>query len=186
MLSSGRTLRKQNVCGTHIAVHALSGDEKEQVVSVAFRRESDEEHLEPRFELPIPAGPNLVTGRGKRLIDEKVVALAAAIAGGADETRLAELRRDLRYWHTRQTTAELAPPSGDGRIGIGARVTFRLNGAARTITIVGADEADPAAGLIGFAAPLAQALIGGEAGERVDFAGRADAIEIVEVAVGEG
>ncbi len=33
-------------------------------MSVAFRRESDEEHKEPRFELPIPPGPNLVTERG--------------------------------------------------------------------------------------------------------------------------
>ena len=33
-------------------------------MSVAFRRDSDEEHLEPKFELPIPAGPNLVTLRG--------------------------------------------------------------------------------------------------------------------------
>jgi len=30
-------------------------------MSVAFRRESDEEHLEPKFELPVPPGPNFVT-----------------------------------------------------------------------------------------------------------------------------
>ena len=34
-------------------------------MSVAFRRDCDEEHLEPKFELPIPVGPNLVTGRGE-------------------------------------------------------------------------------------------------------------------------
>ena len=60
-------------------------------------------------------------------------------------------------------------------------MSFRLNGAARTITIVGADEAEPAARLIGFASPLAQALIGAEAGERIDFAGRPDAIEVLAV-----
>ena len=38
-------------------------------MSVAFRRESDEEHKEPRFELPIPAGPNLVTEDGPKVID---------------------------------------------------------------------------------------------------------------------
>ena len=37
-------------------------------MSVAFRRESDEEHLEPKFELPIPPGPNLVTERGLALV----------------------------------------------------------------------------------------------------------------------
>jgi hypothetical protein len=26
-------------------------------MSVAFRRESDDEHMEPKFELPIPPGP---------------------------------------------------------------------------------------------------------------------------------
>ena len=40
-------------------------------MSVAFRRESDEEHLEPKFELPIPPGPNLVTDRGFALIQAR-------------------------------------------------------------------------------------------------------------------
>ena len=41
-------------------------------MSVAFRRESDEEHLEPKFELPIPPGPNVVTQRGYHLIGARV------------------------------------------------------------------------------------------------------------------
>jgi hypothetical protein len=49
-------------------------------MSVAFRRESDDEHLEPRFELPIPPGPNLVTTRGRALIDERVADLESALA----------------------------------------------------------------------------------------------------------
>ena len=44
-------------------------------MSVAFRRESDEEHKEPKFELPLPPGPNLVTPRGLALIEAKVVEL---------------------------------------------------------------------------------------------------------------
>ena len=47
-------------------------------MSVAFRRESDEEHLEPKFELPIPPGPNLVTARG--------LALIAVLVGAAMRT----------------------------------------------------------------------------------------------------
>lgn len=78
-------------------------------MSVAFRRESDEEHLEPKFELPIPAAPNLVTRAGKRLIEERIAALEAAIAG-ADATASEGLRRDLRYWQTRRTTAVVSPP----------------------------------------------------------------------------
>ena len=147
-------------------------------MSVAFRRESDEEHLEPKFELPIPPGPNLVTARGLGLIAARVAELEAEVAAATDEEQVKALRRDLRYWHTRHATAEVAPPPGES-VGIGSRVTFRLNGATRTISIVGGDEADPAAGLIGFQAPLAQALIGAEPGELLPFAGRDDAIELV-------
>ncbi len=52
-------------------------------MSVAFRRESDDEHLEPRFELPIPAGPNLVTAAGPALIAARVAELEAAAAAAS-------------------------------------------------------------------------------------------------------
>ena len=149
-------------------------------MSVAFRRESDEEHKEPRFELPLPAGPNLVTARGLALIGEKVAEIEAAIAAEVEEEPRELLKRELRYWHTRQTTAEIAPPPEEDVVGIGSRVRIRLAGMERLIDVVGHDEADPAADRIAFAAPLAQALIGAEAGEKVDFNGRAEAIEILE------
>lgn len=139
-------------------------------MSVAFRRESDEEHKEPRFEIPLPAGPNLVTARGRALLDAKVLEIEAAVAAAGDDTR-EELKRELRYWHTRQTTAEIAPPPEDGVVGIGSRVTVRTNKAKRRLEIVGADEADPATGRVGFQAPLAQALMHAEVGEQVDFNG---------------
>lgn len=150
-------------------------------MSVAFRRESDEEHKEPRFELPIPPGPNLVTPRGLALIRAQVAHFRAlAAAATLDDARtLAE--RDLRYWATRETTAELAAPAAGDRVGIGTRVAFTLNGAAREIEIVGFDEGDPAAGRIAFAAPLARAMIGAEVGETVDFGGTSDAIEIMSI-----
>ncbi|MEN2787612.1 GreA/GreB family elongation factor [Sphingomonas qilianensis] len=150
-------------------------------MSVAFRRDSDEEVLEPKFEMPIAPGPNLVTARGLRLLGEKVIEVEAAVAAATDDGARDELKRTLRYWHTRQTTAELAPVPAEGLIGIGSRVTVRMNKAERVIHIVGGDEADPAAGLIGFQAPLPQALIGAEVGERVEFNGVADAIEILAI-----
>lgn len=152
-------------------------------MSVAFRRESDEEHLEPKFELPIAPGPNLVTPRGLALIEAKVAELKAALAATADDDAREVVKRELRYWHTRRATAEIAPAPLDSEAGIGSRVTFRLGGAARTITIVGGDEADPATGRIGFQAPLARAMLGGSAGESADFNGVVDAIEIVAVEV---
>jgi transcription elongation GreA/GreB family factor len=151
-------------------------------LSVAFRRDSDEEHKEPRFELPIPVGPNLVTANGLAQIEARVAALEALVAGEADEARLEPAKRELRYWRTRLATARLAPPPTGDEVAFGSRVTFRHDGALRSIAIVGDDEADPAAGRISFSAPLARALIGAGAGDLVDFAGKPEALEVVEVA----
>ncbi|ATY33608.1 GreA/GreB family elongation factor [Sphingomonas psychrotolerans] len=150
-------------------------------MSVAFRRDSDEEHKEPKFEIPLPAGPNLVTARGLALIEAKVVELEAAIAAETAEEPREVLRRERRYWNTRRSTAEIAPPPEEGVVGIGSRVRIRLAGKARVIDVVGNDEADPHADRLAFSAPLANALLGAEAGERVDFNGRPEAIEILEV-----
>lgn len=150
-------------------------------MSVAFRRESDEEHKEPRFELPLPPGPNLVTTAGLKLAEARVAELEAQVAAETDEPALADAQRSLRYWRTRLATAELAPPPPADEAAFGSRVTFRLNGAERSVDIVGDDEADPANGKIAFSAPLARALIGAGPGDWSDFNGEADAIELVSV-----
>jgi transcription elongation GreA/GreB family factor len=150
-------------------------------MSVAFRRESDEEHLEPKFELPIPPGPNFVTPRGLALIRARVDELETAASAEADEEARKVVERDLRYWRTRLATAESAPAPAEGEAGIGSQVTFRLAGKERSLTITGHDEADPDAGLIAFSAPLARALMGAAAGDFADFNGREEAIEILAV-----
>jgi transcription elongation GreA/GreB family factor len=150
-------------------------------LSVAFRRESDEEHKEPRFELPLPPGPNLVTKRGLKQILARVGALEAQVAGESDEAAREALKRELRYWRTRQSTAEVAPEPDGAQVAFGTRVTIRLNGAERTLSIVGDDEADPDRGLISFSAPLARALLGAEPGEQVAFAGKEAAVEILGI-----
>ena len=152
-------------------------------MSVAFRRESDEEHLEPRFELPIPPGPNLVTERGLALIGERIAALEARNAAAADEAARAPLQRDLRYWTARQLSAELAPLPAGGSSPSRRIRPCRLRGTEKTFRIVGDDEADPAAGLLSFNAPLARAMLGAEPGDLLPFAGEDDAIEIVAIAV---
>ena len=150
-------------------------------MSVAFRRESDEEHKEPRFEIPLPPGPNVVTARGLAAIEAQVDALEAEVAAEPEEARLEQAKRELRYWRTRLATASVAPvPTGD-EVAFGSRVRFRYGGEERVIDIVGHDEADPTAGSIAFTAPLARAMIGAGAGDLVDFAGEAEAIEIIEV-----
>lgn len=156
-------------------------------MSVAFRREGDDEHLEPKFEIPIPPGPNLVTPRGLALISAKVAEIEATIAqlviDGAEQARIDFAKRDLRYWQTRQITAELVPvPSGES-VEIGTTVTFRHHGKERVLTITGDDEADPAAGRIAFSAPLARALLGAERGELLELAGKPDALEVLAIVV---
>jgi len=141
-------------------------------VSVAFRRESDEEHLEPRFERPVPPGPNPVTPRGLHLIEAAVQALEA---GPRDEAAT----RDLRYWRQRLATAEVMPAHGGDEAGFGARVRFRRGGTEQVVRIVGHDEAEAGGDGIGFAAPLARALMGAGEGDVVRL-GR-DAIEVLGV-----
>ena len=151
-------------------------------MSVAFRRESDDEHKEPEYELPIPVGANLVTPRGLRLLSEEAARIEAAVANETDADARKKLQRRLRYVHTRHATAEVQAPPADDIVGIGSRVRYTLNGAERAVTIVGHDEADPAAGCIAFTAPLGRALMGAEAGESVAFQGREDAITILSTA----
>lgn len=152
-------------------------------MSVAFRRESDDEHMEPKFELPIPPGPNWVTARGLRLTREKVAALEEIDTGAMEEDAAKKHKRLLRYWRTRLATAELRPVPDGQAVAFGTRVTYRLNGREKAVTIVGDDEADPNEGLISFTSPLARAMMDAEVGERVDFSGKVDAIEIVGVEV---
>lgn len=154
-------------------------------MSVAFRREGDDEHLEPKFELPIPPGPNLVTARGLAQIAARVTELEAQIPALTDEAALTAARRQLRYWRTRQASAQPMPRPDGACVAFGCTVTLALNGAPRTITLVGDDEADPAAGRLAFSAPLARAVMAAEVGERIDFAGRTGAIEILTISVDE-
>ena len=82
-------------------------------MSVAFRRDSDEEHLEPRFELPIPPGPNLVTPRGYALIAARVAEIEAQLRSEPGEDERKAMLRDARYWRSRLTSAQVVPaPSG--------------------------------------------------------------------------
>jgi hypothetical protein len=138
-------------------------------MSVAFRRESDEDHLEPKFELPLPPGPNLVTSRGLALIEARVVELETCLANPLPEEERKAVLRDARYWRARQASAQLGPvPSGES-VAFGTRVTFERDGQSRTIEIVGHDESDPATARIGFNAPLVRALLGSEVGDEVDM-----------------
>ncbi|WP_295531630.1 GreA/GreB family elongation factor [Novosphingobium sp. Chol11] len=152
-------------------------------MSVAFRRESDEEHLEPKFAQPIPPGPNLVTAAGMAQIEAQAVRLEAELGAASDEAAITALKRDLKYWQARRASAEIQPPASGAKVEFGTRVRFLLKGTARTVEIVGSDEADPAHVRLAFTAPLARALMGAEAGEALDFNGAEGAIEVLGIEV---
>lgn len=148
-------------------------------MSVAFRREGDDEHKEPKFDIPLPPGPNLVTARGLAIIRAKVAELEAALEAASDDEARNAVRRDLKYWRTRETSAEIAPIPDEEEVAFGSRVTYRLGGKTATVDLVGSDEADPPAS-IPFTAPLAQALIGLAGGESDMFGER----EVIVVSTG--
>jgi transcription elongation factor GreB len=126
-------------------------------MSKAFTKEDDaEQPVVVRHRPPLPEGtPNYITPRGLEI-------LRAELAAAEPGARRLELER-------RVGSAVIAvPPADRGEIRFGARVTMRDDGnAIRQVRIVGVDEAEPAAGLIAFAAPLARALLGRHVGDSV-------------------
>ena len=136
-------------------------------MSRAFVREPDgSEPPEPLAERPVPPGPNPVTAEGLARIDAELSRLRALPS--LDPMQ----QRDLHYWQQRRAAAQLTPAPAGEAVGYGSWATVAGLGAApRRLRIVGEDEADPAAGLIGWRAPLALALDGAEPGDEVEGPG---------------
>ena len=154
-------------------------------MSRAFVKEDDGSRPEVLPEHPVSAAPNLVTARGLQLIAAKIAQIEAELEAAADEARTARLRRDLRYWALRHATARLtAPAPDDPVVQFGSRVTYAgEDGVARTVTITGEDEADPAAGRLAYTAPVARALTGAAAGGSVTVTLRGQPVELEVIAV---
>ncbi len=155
-------------------------------MSRAFVREDDQIPPEPPPELKVSNLPNWVTPQGLRMIDAKIDALQAALAEGPGEADAAWIRRDQRYWTHQRASAQLAPPlpKDADTVAFGARVTIaRGDGPRETLDIVGEDEADPTAGKVSWASPLARALMGASVGEVVEFGDRDPPAEIEVLAI---
>lgn len=156
-------------------------------MSRAFVKEVDDAPEPPPLERTPSGAPNLVTPRGARLIDETVAALEAALADATGEEE-ARLRRDLRYWTLRRSTAQLVEPDPQpSEAGFGTRVTIRRGILVSDVLIVGEDEAEPAKGRIAWTAPLARAVEGAERGDVVELeaGGRIEEVRVLAVARGE-
>jgi transcription elongation factor GreB len=142
-------------------------------VSKAFTKDDRaDEPVVVRHRSPLPDGvPNYVTRRGLR-------ALRAELAAVEPGARRSELERRI-------AAAVPAPPPADrDDIRFGAHVRLRdRNGDVRQVQIVGVDEANPAAGLVAFVAPLARALLGRRVGDPVTVRapGGAEELEVLAV-----
>jgi transcription elongation GreA/GreB family factor len=154
-------------------------------MSRAFVKEDDGSRPEALPEIQVSSAPNLVTPRGLRRIEARIAEIEAGLADGPDEAATARLRRDLRYWQLRHATARLtAPDPEDPAVQFGSRVTYRTeDGDARTVILVGEDEADPADGRIPYPAPVARALLGALAGQSVTVTLRGAPVELEVLAV---
>jgi transcription elongation GreA/GreB family factor len=136
-------------------------------------------------ERPVSAMPNLVTPSGLAAIEAEVTRLETRLAAlTAEDTARLALARDLRYWRSRRATAQLTePPATPDEVAFGTTVTLRrANGATQRYRIVGEDEANPAAGLLSWASPVAQALLGAAPGELVETGGGRPAMTVLEIA----
>ena len=76
------------------------------------------------------------------------------------------------------------PSGADGRVAFGARVTIEeADGRTTSYELVGPDEADLAARQISIASPVAQALLGKRAGDRVVLRRPRGNLEVTVVSV---
>jgi transcription elongation GreA/GreB family factor len=153
-------------------------------MSRAFVKEDADAPEPPLPERPISTAPNRVTPRGAALIAQTIAALEDELARTTDEAAAALIRRDWRYWHSRHASMQViaANPTPEV-VGFGTRVTIRRGSTESAVTIVGEDEAEPAAGRIAWTAPLARALENAEVGDTVELVagGRSEPITVVAI-----
>jgi len=159
-------------------------------LSVAFTKE---ESAETAAELLLPdrivsPHPNLVTEAGLKALEFQLQQARDAYEATATIEDVNERRRqaatplrDARYLAERVRTAQMiADPTSTETVAFGHTVTFRReDGRVQRYRIVGEDEADPKAGSISFASPVARLLMGKSVGDVVGAQGQE--IEIVAI-----
>ena len=147
----------------------------------AFVKEPDEGAPDEGLpERQVSEHTNYVTPAGLRQLQEKIGELEQRrldLRDKAEDDALAReqldfVDRDLRYFTTRLESAVLVDLSRQPRrmVKFGAAVTVKeKDGASRTFTIVGEDEADPAIGKLSYVSPLAEALLDKRVGAKIHW-----------------
>jgi len=160
-------------------------------LSVAFTKEESAETASETLlpDRPISPHPNLVTDAGLKALEVKLAEAREAYEAAQHLEDVNERRRqaaiplrEVRYLSERVRTAQLVPaPGSKDLVAFGSTVTFsRDDGRVQTYRIVGEDEADPKAGSISFASPVARSLMGKAVGDVVTSAGHE--LEITAIA----
>jgi transcription elongation GreA/GreB family factor len=140
-------------------------------VSRAFVKETDET-FESLPDRPISKHQNLVTPEGLELIQGALARLRQDLAtaqGANDRAAQGRIARDLRYWTSRHSTAQVVRAPKDATVvRFGCMVTIgRDDGRRQNYRIVGEDEADPTRGTLSYVSPIARALMGKQVGDVV-------------------
>ena len=159
-------------------------------MSVAFTKEESAETASETL-LPdrtISPHPNFVTEAGLKDLEAKLQQAREAYDAATAIEDVNERRRqqaiplrDARYFAARVRTAQvIADPTSTDTVAFGNTVTFRRDdGRVQTYRIVGEDEADPKAGTISFASPVARLLLGKTVGEEIAASGQN--LEIISI-----
>jgi transcription elongation factor GreB len=99
--------------------------------------------------------------------------------------RLREIDRRVRFLIKRLEAAEIVDSAGrdSDQVFFGATVKVRTRGEVKELTILGADEADPAHGKVSWISPIAKALLKAREGDTVTLRTPSgeDKVEILEV-----
>ncbi len=138
-------------------------------MSKAFTKEDAEVPEEPVRKRGIPVPElNFVTAAG-------LAVARAELEACRDPDRIRELAAHL-------ATAQIHEPTDREVAGIGATIVIENEAGKRTTyRIVGAIEADPKSGSVGWQSPLAEALFGVRAGDAATLP-NGDDVEIISVA----
>lgn len=126
-------------------------------------------------ERQVSTQPNYVTPQGLAQLQAKVTELQSQLNEQstkgelADKQRQADLERDWRYFNQRLQSAQVVPLSASAdKVQIGTWVTFaNEHDQQQRVQLVGEDQADATQGLINWASPLGQALLGAKVGDEV-------------------
>lgn len=147
-----------------------------------------------------PAGWNRLQGELKWLLREerpRITEIVSWAAGNGDRSengdyiygkkRLREIDRRIRFLTKRMEIAEIVDPSkqpNKHKVFFGATVTYaREDGAEKTVTIMGVDEAELDKNQISWVSPVARALLKAEIGDLVRLRTPAgeEELEVLEI-----